>query len=433
MLRLARGIEAGQLPREILFDGPAGTGKTFGILLTLHLWLLRNPMARLLIARAHRASLSESVLVTYEQDVLPLTGHEWLASGAARRTRQNYLYPNGAEIVVAGLDKASKVLSSAYDAIFVNEAIELGVPDQWETLLSRQRRPGRPVKLGILIGDTNPGDPGHWLKKRCDAGLCERWPTTHEHNPALHDGDDWTEAGLDYLAQLDSLSGTRRKRLRHGLWAAGEGAWFGETFDPDKHVSALATYDPHHETTLAVDTGVHVGAVLYQVKPGDNGPVIHVLADHYAYDRTAQDNARDLKAIVAQHAGGKVSKGIADPAGGARTGFGTTHLAEYAKEGLHLRGWLKFPGCVVSGLNLVESMLADNAILIHPRCERLIAGLTNYMRKKRNEQWVDEPEDPQHPHEDVVDALRSALLDQWPEGRRPAPKMPRVPARRVFG
>lgn len=433
MLRLVRCLEGRRArPREILFDGPAGTGKTFGILLAIHLWLLRNPRARVLIARAARASLSESVLVTYEQDVLPITGHEWIAGGASRRVRQNYVYPNGSEIVVAGLDRASKVLSSAYDLVFVNEAVEMALPDQWETLLSRQRRPGRPVKVGMLLGDTNPADPSHWLKKRCESGECAMWSTRHEDNPALHDGGRWTEAGRDYIAQLDALTGTRRKRLRFGLWAAGEGAWFGETFDHDRHVSEDAEYDPAHETFLAVDTGVHAGAVFFQRVPSENGPAIHVFDDHYSYDVPAHDVAKLL--LPRMPCGAGRFTGLADPAGGARTGFGTTHIAEYERAGVKLRPWLKFPGCVVSGLNLVESFLGGDppGLVVHPRCERLIAAFGNYMRKRRNEQWVDEPEDPQHPHEDVMDPLRSALLDLYPEGRRPAPKLNRVKAGSLF-
>ncbi len=41
----------------------------------------------------------------------------------------------------------------------------------------------------------NPGHPDHWLKKRADAGVTVLWDTSHEANPAMHDGRDWTEAG----------------------------------------------------------------------------------------------------------------------------------------------------------------------------------------------------------------------------------------------
>ena len=39
--------------------------------------------------------------------------------------RQAYHYPNGSEVVVGGLDKPSKVMSTEYDLVYVQEAIEL--------------------------------------------------------------------------------------------------------------------------------------------------------------------------------------------------------------------------------------------------------------------------------------------------------------------
>jgi hypothetical protein len=42
------------------------------------------------------------------------------------------------------------------------------------------------------------------------------------------------------------------------------------------------------------------------------------------------------------------------------------------------------------------------------------------------------PEDPQHPYEDLVDALRGGLRALYPEGRRPQAKYSRAQARRVF-
>jgi crotonobetainyl-CoA:carnitine CoA-transferase CaiB-like acyl-CoA transferase len=55
-------------------------------------------------------------------------------------------------------------------------------------------------------------------------------------------------------------------------------------------------------------------------------------------------------------------------------------------------------------------------VLIHPDCQSLVTALANYRRKKRAGQWCDEPEDPQHPHEDLVDALRGGLKHALPEG-----------------
>jgi predicted O-methyltransferase YrrM len=56
-------------------------------------------------------------------------------------------------IVVVGLDKAQKVMSSEYDVIFVQEAIELTV-DDWEALTTRLRN-GK-ISFQQLLADCNP-------------------------------------------------------------------------------------------------------------------------------------------------------------------------------------------------------------------------------------------------------------------------------------
>lgn len=430
-VRLRQAFEAGELPKDLLVCGPAGTGKTWAILAFLHLLLADCEGLRVLVCRQTRRSLTDSVLVTYEQEILPADGMEFLALGATRDHRSRYLYPGGSELVVGGLDRPDKILSTSWDVIYVNEAIEVEEA-AWDTLSTRLNRPGRPTWLGHLIGDTNPGDPSHWLRKRVDEGRTVLWDTGHEANPALHDGDEWTPAGRQYQETLDRLRGARRKRLRDGLWAAGEGQWFG-SFDPDRHVSPDADFDCRYPVHLAVDTGVHTGAVLYQIRDMADGPAVTVFADYYSYDVAAEQNALSILGLCAERCGGRYDVGRLDPAGGARSGFGAQTIdSEFRRVGLTLEPWLKYPGCVLAGLNLLGSFLDSGRLTVHPRCERTVNALLNYKRKQRQNQFIDEPEDPQHPHEELIDALRSSLLDRYPEGRRPKPSFRQVSPHRAF-
>jgi PBSX family phage terminase large subunit len=141
--------------------------------------------------------------------------------------RQAYHYPNGSEIVVGGLDKPSKVMSTEYDGIYVQEAIELFEND-WESLTTRLRNGVMPFQQ--LIADTNPDSPTHWLNARCKAGKTGVIESRHEDNPVLWDArrGAWTEAGEKYIAKLDALSGARKERLRYGRWAQAEGAVYEE-------------------------------------------------------------------------------------------------------------------------------------------------------------------------------------------------------------
>ena len=432
-IRLRQALESGTLPKDLLIDGPAGTGKTFGILAVIHHLCCRYPKFRALVCRQTRASLTESVLATFEEDVLPAFGHEFLKAGQRRSHRTDYLYPNGSRIVLAGLDKPARVLSTAWDLVYVNEAIE-ALEEAWDTLGSRQDRPGRDGRFGYLIGDTNPGDPAHWLKKRCDEGRTVLWSTTHAANPALFGMDGWEPAWERYRKRLDNLRGTHRKRLKDGIWSAGGGVWF-DTFDPDKHVIGSAEYDPRFPVHLSVDTGVHTGAVLWQIRDGYEGQSLSVFGDYYNYGAPAFENARSILEIVNKFAGGRFDVGRHDPSGNAQSGHGAqTIVTEYQRAGLILRPWPKFPGSQSAGLALLESFVAVEPVQfsVHPRCVNLINAMANYKRKKRGGQFIDEPEDPQHPYEECVDALRSGLLDRFPEGRKPDLNLRRINARNVF-
>lgn len=412
--RLIEAIETGTLPDDLLICGPAGTGKTFAVLLVLHLLAADHPSLRILIARQTRSSLTESALVTYEQEILPRDGMEGLAAGVKRRVRQSYQYPNGSEIVLGGLDNPTRILSTAWDFVYINEAIEAS-EENWETIRSRLARPGRDSAFGYLIGDTNPGHPDHWLKRRCDSGLTTLWDTAHEANPAMHDGERWTPAGLAYLRQLDALTGTRRARLRDGLWAVGEGLWF-DGFDPATHVTEDAEYDPALPSYLSVDVGVETGAVIFQ----QHGERINVVADYYSYNRPAEANAHALLALVDRHVG-TVRTTYCDPAGGARNPIGPTVLEVYRRAGLPMRPWANTNPSVSDSLENVALRLTPRdgrpLLTVHPRCKALVNAFLSYRRAKRQDQWCDFPQDPCHPAEELIDALRGGLFARYP-GRR---------------
>jgi hypothetical protein len=340
--------------------------------------------------------------------------------------RHSYVYPNGSEIVIGGLDAPGKVLSQAWDVVYINEAIET-TEKAWQHLQSRLSRPGRPTWLGYLIGDTNPGDPNHWLKQRAEAGHTILWDTTHRANPRLYRRGKLTTEGLLFEASLDRLTGSYRKRLRDGLWAAGEGAWF-DSFDVSTHVSEAAEYDARFPVHLALDSGPHSGAVWIQYRP----PGVCVFADYYSFNRGAFAVARDVLSESARVCPGRLDFVCTDPAGSASTAIGMTVIEEYNRAGLKTHAWpLR---TVLDSLALVESFVSVDPpeLLVHPRCRNLIDAFSNYKRAMRQRQWIERPEDPQHPYEDLIDALKGGLCDKFPEGRKQAPQFMRRKAGAVI-
>src|SRR5215510_938058 len=219
---------------ELLLAGAAGTGKSRCLLELMHLRASKYPGSRHLITRKTRASLSESGLVTFEEKVLPPTSRS--KGNSKRRYRQVYEYPNGSEIVVAGMDNPDRIMSTEFDTVFVQEATELTETD-WENLTTRLRNFVLPYQQ--LTADCNPGSPSHWLKVRADRGVVLLLPSVHEDNPTLFNraSGEWTEAGRAYhLAKLENLTGVRRLRLLKGLWAMAEGMVYSDVWTPAIHL-----------------------------------------------------------------------------------------------------------------------------------------------------------------------------------------------------
>jgi hypothetical protein len=214
---------------EVLLSGPAGTGKSRACLERLHLLAQKYAGMRGLICRKTRASLTQTTLVTFERKVLhPLDGVVW------RAQEQEFRYPNGSRLVVGGLDKPLKIMSSEYDLIYPAEATEL-LENDWESLTTRLRNGVMPYQQ--LMGDCNPDSAVHWLKLRVDAGKTAMLESRHEDNPTLWDAarGGWTEAGAAYIAKLDALTGVRYLRLRKGIWASAEGLVY-DGWDRARHL-----------------------------------------------------------------------------------------------------------------------------------------------------------------------------------------------------
>jgi len=218
---------------EVLLAGPAGTGKTLGWLLKIKHLCEDNPGARVLIVRKTRESLTESVLVTWERDVLGPMHPVLTTRPVLRRVRQSYDFPNGSTVGLGGMDKPDKVLSSERDFIYCPEGTELTIGD-WETLNGRLR--GGPVVHKQLVADCNPGPPSHWMYRRHLSGGLRLIGTTHRDNPRYWDRDkqEWTKEGTEYLARLGRLTGARKKRFLEGIWAAAEGLVYD--YEPTLHL-----------------------------------------------------------------------------------------------------------------------------------------------------------------------------------------------------
>lgn len=291
---------------EVVLSGPAGTGKSRSVLEKIHLMAAKYPDARFLIVRKTLQSLKSSTLVTFDEKVQPqLDGVAF--HGDTGKRPAHYAYPNGSVIVIGGMDRPTKVLSSEYDVIYVPECTELTEND-WETLTTRLRNGKMPYQQ--MLGDCNPDAPSHWMRQRMDAGKTRELISVHADNPMLWDGRgdlEWTAEGIRYMAVLDALSGVRHARLRLGHWAAAEGMVYEDSWDRSKNLVDRVTISkrprdlygdcgiPHEwPRYLGIDFGFTHPFVCRWYAEDDDGR-LWMYREIYMTHKLVEDHAADIK------------------------------------------------------------------------------------------------------------------------------------------
>jgi phage terminase large subunit len=374
---------------EVLLSGAAGTGKTIAVLSYMHLLCMKYPKLRALIVRKTHASLTSSTLTSFREKVAAealASGIVWFYGGSSQEPPA-FKYGNGSTILVSGIDKASKILSTEFDLIFFDEAIE-STEEDLDYLVTRLRN--GVLKKPRLLMATNPGAPSHHLKRRADEGRCKLLYSKHEDNPGYHDGKDWTEVGRNYIDGLDrSLKGARHARMRWGKWVAAEGQIF-EEFDPSVHVipkfrvpddwplyitidfgfvnpfvaqwwrvdhdgRLYLTREIYHSKTLVED---HARRILNQMEKYKREPKPVIIADHDAEDR----------ATLVKHLGLPVGKAKKDVSRGLQAtqrrfevqADGKPRIFFFADSVMHVDESLKAAGKPTSTVEEIADYVWDN-------------------------------------------------------------------------
>lgn len=291
---------------EFILAGPYETGKTMGALNKLHALLCKYPSRGLMVRKTYQ-SLVHSAVVTYEKKVLPISPDDpespIVKYGGIHP--EMYLYPNGSELVLGGMDNPNKFLSAEYDWIYVNQAEELTL-DDWEKLTGRATGRAGNAPYSQCLGDCNPSDSMHWILQR--AGL-KVFYSKHEDNPRLfdHTAGQWTEQGHRTLETLDKLTGVRYKRGRLGIWAAAEGQVY-EEFDPAIHLIDRFEIPAHWRRIRAVDFGyTNPFCCAWYAIDGDGR--MYLYREIYRTQRLVEDHARE---IVRLSAGERIEATVAD-------------------------------------------------------------------------------------------------------------------------
>jgi phage terminase large subunit len=370
---------------ECVISGPAGTGKTYGALWRLHLAALKYPGMRGIMVRKVGEDLTASALVTYQSRILGAGNWNVRPYGGSKLKPASFQYPNGAELLIGGLDKPQKVMSREYDLVYVNEVTELTEED-WENLTTRARWGVMPYQQ--VFGDCNPGPPGHWLHKRYKAKKTTMLFSVHEDNPALYDARTgrWTEQGAAYIAKLDNLTGFRRDRLRLGLWTAAEGAVY-PMFTEQTHVARVDCAG--WGTIQAIDLGTRNPTVILTIRYSSDR--IHV--EREVYQRgLSSDSITDYAVSEAAHAAPEFV--VVDPSAAGLIGS------------LEERGFavVKAVNDVKVGISRVTSVMGS--LTVDPSCVNTIEEFQGYRYSDR----ALDNDVPVKANDHAMDALRYGVM-----------------------
>lgn len=221
------------------------------------------------------------------------------------------------------------------------------------------------------------------------------------------------------------------------------GMWFKD-FDSALHVTEKAEYDRNRPVNVSIDPGVYTGTVWFQIIQSWDGltATVNVFGDYLGYNLSYESNALAIIAKTKELTGqGTCYATVSmDPAGKQKTAAGPVARSEYGRVGCVGRNTeLMFWPHVGNGhpkadsLGLLEALMLSAGgkvhFTVHPRCKLLIDALKSYLRKKNSDgQWLDDPEDEQHPHEDLVDPIVGGISLHMPAGRRPKPRFAEVHA-----
>jgi Terminase large subunit, T4likevirus-type, N-terminal len=330
------------------------------------------------------------------------------------KSKRRLTWPNGVTAYAFSAEEPDRLRGPQFTHAWIDEPGAWQYPTETYDMLMFGLRLGDNPQL---VATTTPR-PTKLIKGLVnDPSVHIKHGTTYENRPHL------AKAFFDTI--IAKYEGTRlgEQELNAELLEVSEGAWF-PTFSKAKHVSLDAEYQQGFPVRIAIDSGVsrYTGAIFFQVRPQRNAePLATVFADYLGVDIVSADNAQSIIKRCTEFAGCWPEIVRLDPAATARTSIGPAAYGEYERI-FGSRVTSRWPGhSVADGLDQIEIMLGGTnrpaRILIHPRCEGLIAAFQNYRREERDGEFLDKPVDPQHPHEDYMDAFRGGIRDAFPEGR----------------
>jgi len=228
-------------------------------------WLVETRQAKRIALVAPTAADVRDVMVEGESGILAVSP-PWCRPNY-EPSKRRLTWPNGAIAITFSADEPDRLRGPQSDAAWCDELGAWRYPAAWSNLW-----------LGLRLGSnpracvtTTPRGTKLLKELVADPNVAKTGGTTYENRAHLPE--------QFFEAVTAMFEGTRlgRQELYVELLEVVEGVWFS-SFDPAKHVSTQADYDPRFAVRLAIDCGTsqHTGAVDPRqagrsVSPADSG------------------------------------------------------------------------------------------------------------------------------------------------------------------
>jgi len=368
---------------EVLFSGAFRAGKTRAGCYKLLQWA-SVPGSFVGLCRKTYTSLKHTTLRTLLKPDGPLPAV--LPPGAYKHNKTDHVISikGGGEILYFGFDHPERMGSLGFDAVLIDEGIELD-EDEYTMLLGRCS--GQALGYRQIVTVTNPGSPGHFLHGR--------FYETPDETQRLIETNSLENFFLprQYIEQLQKLTGTDYERYVLGKWTAYEGLVYR---DFSRAVHVCERPGPWQRVIIGVDEGfTHPGVALVVGIDGDGRG--HVMREFYQTQVLPADFVARVKAMAGD-CEPKLERAYIPPEAAGM-------IADLKRQSVPA---MKAKNAVMDGIRYVTNALMIRGdgrpgLTIGPACVDTIREFEAYCWRKGKDEPVKEDDH-------AMDALRYALF-----------------------
>lgn len=365
------------------YCGSAGSGKSYSIAQKIVIRCCNEPI-KVLVCRRYATTLRNSCFSLFKEI---LTKWKLTQYVKIKETDMSITFPNGAQIIMIGLDTEEKLLSlNNVSTVWIEEAYEVE-KEKVEQLNLRMR--GQAAQQQLILS-WNPISKHSYLynftvENPPESSIFHH--STYKDNPFLN---------AEYVAALDEMAIRNPQKYRiYGLGEWGVDSqglviqnWKTEEFNPFELAAS------GYEHRCGMDLGyIDKSAIIDTLYDREN-KTIYVFNEFYK----SGCQLSDLAAAIGDMglAKSKLYVDAAEP----RT------IQYFKSQGINATPCAKGKDSVRAGLMFLQ----DSLIVVHPKCKNFIMELENfsYIKSKTTGEYT---EDTTHEFSHAIDACRYAYSD----------------------